>query len=430
MKKKALTFVEIAVVLCSLFLVALPTTTIAAGQDDYVLGVYGNANEDDTIDMRDLTYEKLIFFGKKPETELADAKYDGKINPLDFIQIKLIIVGKEEELTVVDTADRIVTVKKPVERIIVPYTGNVETLRSLKAKDIIVGVGSVSEPVFLSEFDEIPVIGTMWDPDVEAILNLDPDVVILHSMSTGSWGTALEAAQRVLETAGVTVLRFNTNQADIYLEEVEKLGYVVGKREEAETLINFYNRISNQIEEKVTGIPEEDKPTVYFESSSPYSLSGAYSYVEETGGRNIFSDLDGTIDKEEVISRNPDIILKGVWGARDASGYRLAGGYELDADDTAFLAGVRDEIMNRPELENVKAVKDGKVYIMSSRTLCFMPGSGCRHFLQRPYQAKWFHPDLFEDLDPKAIHQEYLTRFHELDIDLEKKGVFVYPEPS
>jgi len=41
--------------------------------------------------------------------------------------------------------------------------------------------------------------------------------------------------------------------------------------------------------------------------------------------------------------------------------------------------------------------------------------------------AKWFHPDLFKDLDPEAIHQEYLTRFQHLDYDLGKQGVFVYP---
>ena len=111
-----MTSLEIAIVLCSVLLVALPVTTIAAEQDDYILGVYGNANEDDTIDMRDLTYVKLIFFGKKPETELADAKYDGKINPLDFIPIKLIIVGKENEVTVVDTVGRDVTIAKPLLR--------------------------------------------------------------------------------------------------------------------------------------------------------------------------------------------------------------------------------------------------------------------------------------------------------------------------
>jgi iron complex transport system substrate-binding protein len=105
-------FVVIAIVLCSALLVALPAI---AAEDDFVLDIYGNANEDDTIDMRDLTYVKLIFFGEKPETKLADAKYDGEINPLDFVQIKLVIVGKEKELTLVDSADRIVTVKKPLE---------------------------------------------------------------------------------------------------------------------------------------------------------------------------------------------------------------------------------------------------------------------------------------------------------------------------
>jgi iron complex transport system substrate-binding protein len=30
------------------------------------------------------------------------------------------------------------------------------------------------------------------------------------------------------------------------------------------------------------------------------------------------------------------------------------------------------------------------------------------------------------DIEPKATHQEYLTRFQGLDIDLDKKGVFVY----
>ena len=43
------------------------------------------------------------------------------------------------------------------------------------------------------------------------------------------------------------------------------------------------------------------------------------------------------------------------------------------------------------------------------------------------YCAKWFHPDLFEDFDPQAIHQEYLDRFQRLDFDVSEHGVFVYP---
>lgn len=341
-----------------------------------------------------------------------------------------------EPKTVIDTRERSVTINRPIERLICPYAGNIETLRSLKAKDIIVGVGSVSDPVFFTEFDETPVIGSMWEPDVGKILLLDPDAVILHSDSIGR-ASALDPAQDVLVLAGVTVLRFNTNQADIYLEEVEKFGYIFDREEEADALINFYNGIYTQIEDTLAGIPPEDKPTVYFESSNPYSsdpyiLNSEYSHIEETGGVDIFPGEVGVTDGEAVAGKNPDIIVKVICGAAGPGGYALAGGYELDADDTASLEDVRDEIMGRDVLWNVTAVEEGRVYIMTTRTLSFMPGSGCRHFLQHAYQAKWFihqkHPELSKDLKPKELHQEYLTEFQGLNIDLNEKGVFVYPE--
>ena len=45
------------------------------------------------------------------------------------------------------------------------------------------------------------------------------------------------------------------------------------------------------------------------------------------------------------------------------------------------------------------------------------------------YWAKWFHPELFSNLDPQEIHQEYLTDFMRIDYDLSEHGVFAYPEP-
>jgi hypothetical protein len=65
-KNKRVVLMEIAVVLCSVLLVALPVISaeqttqkesVSAGivttasEDDYTLDIYGNANEDDTIDM-------------------------------------------------------------------------------------------------------------------------------------------------------------------------------------------------------------------------------------------------------------------------------------------------------------------------------------------------------------------------------------------
>ena len=48
----------------------------AESTHQFALQIYGNANEDDTIDMRDVTYIKLVIFGKKSSTKFCDANYD------------------------------------------------------------------------------------------------------------------------------------------------------------------------------------------------------------------------------------------------------------------------------------------------------------------------------------------------------------------
>ena len=110
------------------------------------------------------------------------------------------------------------------------------------------------------------------------------------------------------------------------------------------------------------------------------------------------------------MKRNPEIIVKG----GRSPGYNL--------DDPTLLRDTRDEIMNRPELGEAVAVTNGSVYIFPYGFVCTPT-----HFVCMAYLAKWFHPELFEDLDPEAIHQEYLTRFLEVDYDLDERGVFVYP---
>ena len=433
--------VEIAIVLCSVFLVAIPaiaaeqnqgmqkvsiSSITTASEDDFVLDICGNANEDDTIDMGDVVYTKLAIFGKKPKTELCDAKYDGRINVLDVIQTKLIILGKEKELTVIDTADRIVTVKKPINRIVLTFPHHIETFRSIKVpKDIIVGVAKDRlDMSFFPEFSEVPSVGWRWTPDCEEILNLYPDVVFINALS----GFKMAPTAEALDSAGITVLAFNCQTPVIHREEVKKLGYIFDREKEAEEYLDWREEILNSVKEKVEKILEEDKPKVYFAPSfkkGVYYIYGQYAYIEMAGGKDIFADQPGkymSVDPEAVMERNPDIIVRvAPWAA---------GGYGVDADDTAELKALREEIMSRPELQNVKAVKDGKIHIISVPLVSFFAASGCRQFLQIAYQAKWFHPELFEDLNPKAIHQEYLTRFQGLDIDLDEKGVFVYPEPS
>ena len=430
-KNKLLALLEIAIV-CLMLLVALPAiaaeqttqeVSATASEDDYVLGIYGNANEDDTIDMRDVTYTKLVIFGKKPETKLADAYYDGEVDVLDVVQIKLIILGRESELTIVDSTDRIVTVKKPVERIVSLNLGVSEVLRSLKAKDRIVGVDCYTkeEKVFFPELSELPSIGGPGgghpEPDYEKILELDPDIAITYG---GGWGAT--SIEDVLEPAGITVVRLDLYKPMTMLEEIEKLGYIIDKRNEAEDFIDFYEEYLNSIKEKTEGLSEEDKKGVYYEINWDYYTinkdSGMHQMIEMAGGINIGADLSAEfieVDPEWVAWENPDIII------RDE--YMAANGYDID--DPTEMKEAREAILSRTELADVTAIKDESVYMVS----CTMIESG-RHFIAIGYLAKWFHPVLFDDLDPRAIHQEYLDRFQELDFDVYEHGVFVYPSPE
>ena len=429
--------------LCSMLLVTLPaiaaeqttqkvsasTSEITtASEDDYVLDIYGNANEDDTIDMRDLTYVKLIFFGKKPATELADAKYDGKINPLDFIQIKLIIVGKEKEITIVDQADRTVTVKKPVETIAAGDPATSETLRTLKAQDRIVGVSTYEskKKEFFPELCKLPVITTAtghYDLDYEKVYELSPDIFITYAPGSSKYAVQFEEIVNKLDLAGIKVLGFTFYNPAKQLKNTEKLGYILDRKDEADEFIDWHERHMNTINERVEEISEADKPRVYWEHYKDYftfTKAAMYNqYIVDAGGINIAADLPGTwidVDREWVMEQNPDIIVRTVW--IPASGYSV--------DDPSEMKALWESIMDRPELANTPAVKNKRVYIVTYGTV-----AGTAHiFVGREYLAKWFHPRLFADVDPKTIHQEYLTEFQGLDYDLDEHGVFVYPEPS
>jgi len=346
------TWLEIAVVLSSaVFLIAPMFVAQAAGAgDDFVLGIYGNANEDGTIDMRDITYAARIILWLEEETELADANNDGRVSVADMTQIGLIILGRESELTIVDSADRVVTVKKPLERIVVFTCDILEPMRSLDATEAIVGVNkyTIKKDVFFPEFSDYPNVGSTWSPDYEEILALEPDAVFTYA----SYGEEIPDKLEELDPSIATVC-LDCFDPLMYVEEVTKLAYILGRREEAGEFVEFYEGFLNTIMERVSDIPEEEKTTVYFEAWNDYKTVGTgpgrHMEIVIAGGKNIFDDISGTveIDKEMVIRRDPDVIIRGTW----INGFKT--------DDETKLSEIRDKIMDREELADVTAAKEG-----------------------------------------------------------------------
>ena len=440
-KTKTIALVEIAIMLCSVFLVALPgiaadqTTqevsiaeVTTASEDDFILEIYGNANEDECIDMRDYTYTARIICWLEDETDLADANYDGRISVADMTQIGLIILGRESELTIVDSAGISKTFYKPMERIIVLSDGDAELVKVLGAEDLVVGVGYEVTffDILLPEMSKLPSVGGyILDIDYEKVLSLEPDLFL------GGGGGPVELDEEKLELAGVQVLGLGTHKPKDIIQSTRKLGYLLGKVDNAEEFVTFHEGVLDELKAQTEGLSEDEKPRVFIE----YCLYGDYwtcsagtkgdTLCTIAGGINIAHDIisEGfpgypVVDSEWVLKENPDFVVRPTFG----------GDWGYTADEIqkqeweTEMEAVREETMKRPGWEKIAAVEDGDVYIVSGD----IAQSGLFGFVYATYMAKWFHPELFEDLDPDAIHQEFVDRFMRVDYDV-KKGVFVYP---
>ena len=421
MKTKTLAVVEIAIVLCSVFLVAtLPA--IAADQTDEPLGIYGNANEDDIIDMRDTTYTKLIIFGKKPETKFADANYDGKVSMLDVGQVKLILFGKQKKLTVEDDFGAAVTFSFPIERFI--YHGHncyvYETLRALGVVDRLIGITHrFAEPGgyrysenYYPELIGMTSVGILASPDYEVINELEPDAVITDEKSH------LECDKM----PDISVIAMDVKMRQM-TGNTRKYGYIFDKREEAEEYINWYKGWENQLKERTEELSEGEKRSAWFgkPTEKTFTLNAKDHYrnvmVSVAGANSLGDEISGSgtvkVDPEWVIWRNPDVIL-------------TTGPLGYDVYDAAEVKAKIDECRSIPIWAEVKAIKNNEVYMVSQSAIRVGGASG---LIGSIYYAKWIYPDLFKDVDPQKMNQEFVTRFQHIDLNV-KNIINAYPPPK
>ena len=402
MKKKTLVLVGIAV---GALLLTAPVLA-SAGYSK----IYGNANEDDSLDMRDVTYIKLVIFGKKPATTFADANYDGKISMLDIGQTKLIILGKEKKLTLLDMADRVVTVPRPIERIVSPSIDAIRAIVQLGTVDKLVGVPSSGfkrlETLIAGkaypQLKELPDIGSFVDPNIETVVSLKPDVVLVYGGSG-----YIDRANTIHEQTGIPVICVSTSGSLDY-EIYRCVGSVIEKEKEAEELISYAHEKINEITEVTSEISEEEKPKVYL---AMWTFRGTitrtpacYDPLDLAGGINVAKEAAGGVtfetSKEQIIAWNPDIIILGCC---------LPGPPGRNPKYNAV--GIED-VLSDPDLQTVNAVKDRRVYYTKGFGWGWDPATGITEAF---YMAKLFHPDKFAYLDVDKVGNEILERFYGVD---------------
>ena len=387
----------------SLLLLVLP-----AAASGYTLNIFGNANEDDIINMQDVTYTELIILEYKDQTQFADAKYDGQTDILDVTQIELIILGKEKELTVLDRANRIVTINMPVERIASSSAvQDIRTICALEAQDRIVGVpdaisgngpdgyGLDSYPVISiahPELADLPIAGSPYygAPNLEVISSLNPDLILVSYADGDS----------VQEATGVPTIEIDTSET-LDFRWFRFMGYVLNKQDRAEELISYLEDRLDEIQEVTSDIPDDEKPKVYLAfwgqltwtptQYSPVEVAGG-DYVADRGSEGPYGSRMMVVLKEQVIDWNPDIML-------------------LHCDLWLFEL-TKEDILSDPDLQSLSAVQNEQVYSTKGYSWGWDPATGV---VESMYMAKLFHPEKFADLDVETIGNEVLNEAYGVD---------------
>lgn len=212
---------------------------------------------------------------------------------------------------------------------------------------------------------ELESIGSLYTPDIEKMISLQPDVVLASTHFT-------EDTETKLTSAGipVQVLYEETSFEGVY-DMIKTLGDLVNCEAEAERMVSDMKEKIQTVTDKVAGL---EKPTVYYVVS--FGEGGEFTATGETfihemitlaGGDNIAKNgTDWSYSLEALLEADPYIIL-------------------IDEES-------KDGFMASEAHQNLTAVKEGRVYGIDGNML---DRQGYRNAEAIETMAKIFYPEAF-----------------------------------
>jgi len=281
-----------------------------------------------------------------------------------FIAQRLLGRGRQEDLPDRE-ANRIVSMAPSIT----------ETLYALGLGDRVVGVTDFCRyPPKVKELDKV---GGYYNPNYEAIVALNPDLVVLLSGDQQS-----VAAFNKLRIQTLVVCH---NNVEGILDSFVRIGRVGGAEADAERMIADIRARIERVRQKTAGLP---RPRVLFairESSRPNKLEGVYvagsdgfldKIVVLAGGQNAYPQCSvrfPVVSAEGILWLNPDVIVD------------LTAGVTPGEHD-------RENILSAwQQVDGVKAVRTGRVHAVDED---YAIVHGPRFILLVEDLARLIHPEI------------------------------------
>ena len=208
-------------------------------------------------------------------------------------------------LSILDASGETLVLTTLPNRIVCLVPSGAETLLKLGAAELLVGRTDFDT---LSALSHLPSVGGGLNPNIEALVALEPDLVIRFA------GESDPSTPGALRRLGIPHLAIRPSSVADVRGIIRDLGDVTARKDAADSLLDAMNAT---LEEVRTRVREQPKTRVgYILGGTPPWVAGPGSYIEElleiAGGENVFSDLKtlfGPVNAEVFLIRQIDLLL-------------------------------------------------------------------------------------------------------------------------
>ncbi len=398
------------------------------------LVVYGNANNDDYLDDRDVNFIEDIVNGvtvwDREENPFADTNTDGVIDNKDVELLKKFIKKESATMYYYDYAGTVQSIHYPITgNLSVIYNYGLDASIILGCYDRVVAAGnnvittiSNTETRYPGLKDMINLRDPVGDPEDLMQAGKDHNVKAIFGIGESYVTTIqdkLKAANSDIDVITINTSGYKGMSCD-YLGGIITLGVMFGCEENAYKYIKSVDNILGYLEDKLADAPNytyvaahnpSNASTVSIRTtSSNGSVAGNIHTINMLPLTDLFGGKQAstgpTANIEDIAAKmDPDVIIISTWAM---------------ITDSMTYAEAQNMFENMASyLQICDAYKDKKIFCATFESYGTYSGIAAL-----PLLAAYIWPDLVdEDYGWKTL-QEYYDTYTMLDVDVKKVGCF------
>lgn len=234
--------------------------------------------------------------------------------------------------------------------------------------------------------------------NIEELIKIQADLIFVKDETVNN-----EAEMEKLRLAKIPVVVMQFQTMDEQQYAMQMMASIVGAEEEGQKYQQFYDQKVGMVRQRVAQIPDNEKLTIYHSSQEATRTDPADSLAADwtkaagvinvSVGQNLeYADGNHYATLEQILLWDPDYILV---NDPNVVGY----------------------IMGHEQWRNLQAVKNRHVLALPNGVSRWGHPNSLETPLATIWTAKTVYPNLFTDVDMKAIVHDFYQEFFEWDLD-------------